>query len=54
VLDKSRSEQSGNKARDGVCREYSIIGRKLIRRQKQNRLEKMSFVISGPQERGSM
>jgi len=50
----SGQEQGGGKVRDGVRRECSVIGRKLIRRRKQDGLGRWGFTIAGRRERGSM
>jgi len=47
-------EQGGGKAGDGVCRECSLIGRKLVGRRKQDGLGRWGFPIAGLRERGYM
>jgi len=39
---------------DGVRREYSVIGRMLVRRHKQGELGRWGFVIAARREMGSM
>jgi len=39
---------------EGVYKERSIIGRKLVSRRKQDGLERWGFAIAGRQERGSL
>jgi len=48
------SVQGGGKEGDGVRRERTVTGSKLVRRRKQDRLGRWGFAIAGRQDRGSM
>jgi len=47
-------EQGGGKVGDEVRREHSVIGRKMVRRCKQDGLGRSGFAIIGRWKRGSM